>query len=163
MNSHSPRNSDGTGLLVKADDGLSLRWGAAGVMRIVAGAEMTDGTFSVCEVTEPPGTAAPLHRHRAEAEAFYIIDGTVQLTCGRQTVTAGTGDFVYAPRGVPHKYAVIGDQPARMLLMFSRPGFESFFAEAGTPLDAPVVPATRALTEQLLDKYDLELLEAPSH
>ena len=47
---------------------------------------------------------------------------TIELTCGDQTLTAAAGDFVYTPRDVPHKYAVVGEQPARVLLLFSRPG-----------------------------------------
>jgi hypothetical protein len=59
---------------------------------------------------------------------------------------------------------VVGEQPARVLLLFSRPGFESFFAEGGTPLDQP--PAGPPDPEQfqgLVRKYDMELLEAPAH
>jgi mannose-6-phosphate isomerase-like protein (cupin superfamily) len=148
-------------LIVAPEEGLSVRWGPAGVIRIVAGAERTDGSFSVCEVTEPPGSAAPLHVHHGEAEAFYILQGTIELTCGDQTATVTAGDFVYAPRGVPHKYVVTGQEPVRMLLLFSRPGFESFFAEAGAPLDDRA-PGS-GLTPAVLDKYNLELLETPGH
>jgi mannose-6-phosphate isomerase-like protein (cupin superfamily) len=151
-------------VVVRDSEGPSLRWGPAGVMRILAGAESTDGSFSICEATEPPGSAAPLHVHHAEAEAFYVLEGEIELTCGEETLTAGAGDFVYTPKGVPHKYAVIGDQPARVLLLFSRPGFESFFAEGGTPLEEPPAgPADPEVLKRLVRKYDMELLEAPGH
>ncbi|HEX5191694.1 MAG TPA: quercetin 2,3-dioxygenase [Solirubrobacteraceae bacterium] len=151
-------------VVVRDGEGPSLRWGPAGVMRILAGAESTDGSFSICEATEPPGSAAPLHVHHAEAEAFYVLEGEIELTCGEETLTAGAGDFVYTPKGVPHKYAVIGDQPARVLLLFSRPGFESFFAEGGTPLEEPPAgPADPEVLKRLVRKYDMELLEAPGH
>jgi mannose-6-phosphate isomerase-like protein (cupin superfamily) len=142
----------------------AVRWGPAGVVRILAGADSTDGTFSVVEAIEEPGSAAPLHVHHGEAEAFYILEGAIELTCGEDGLTASAGDFVYTPRDVPHKYAVVGEQPARVLLLFSRPGFESFFAEGGTPLDQP--PAGPPDPEQfqgLVRKYDMELLEAPAH
>jgi mannose-6-phosphate isomerase-like protein (cupin superfamily) len=142
----------------------AVRWGPAGVVRILAGADSTDGTFSVVEAIEEPGSAAPLHVHHGEAEAFYILEGAIELTCGEDSLTASAGDFVYTPRDVPHKYAVVGEQPARVLLLFSRPGFESFFAEGGTPLDQP--PAGPPDPEQfqgLVRKYDMELLEAPAH
>ena len=151
-------------VVVRPGDGRSVRWGPAGILRIVAGAESTDGSFSICEVTEPPGSAAPLHVHHAEAEAFYVLEGTIELTCGAQTVQAGAGDFVYAPQGVPHKYVVVGERPARVLLLFSRPGFESFFAEGGAPLDAPPSgPPNFDVLRRLCEKYDLELLAAPAH
>ncbi|MGH2869890.1 MAG: quercetin 2,3-dioxygenase [Solirubrobacteraceae bacterium] len=151
-------------VVVRRDEGQSLRWGPEGILRILAGAESTDRSFSVCEAAEPPGTAAPLHVHHAEAEAFYVLEGEIEIICGEETITAGGGDFVYAPKGVPHKYAVIGHEPARVLLLFSRPGFEGFFAEGGTPLDQPPAgPPDPEKMQRLLDKYDLELLEGWGH
>jgi quercetin dioxygenase-like cupin family protein len=152
-----------TAHVVRPGEGLSVRWGPAGTIRILAGADSTDGSFSVVESTEAPGSAAPLHVHHGEAEAFYILEGTIELTCGDQTLTAGAGDFVYTPRDVPHRYAVVGEQPARVLLLFSRPGFESFFAEAGAPLDRPAAPPDPEVFQRLVAKYDMDLLEVPGH
>lgn len=151
-------------VMVRAGEGQSVRWGPGGVVRVIAGAPSTDGSFSIVEVTEPPGSGAPLHTHHAEAEAFYVLGGEIQLTCGEQTVTARAGDFVYAPRGIPHKYAVVGDRPARTLLLFSRPGFEAFFVEGGTPLDQPPAgPPDPEAMRRLVEKYNMDLLEAPAH
>jgi quercetin dioxygenase-like cupin family protein len=155
--------STGPATVVRSGEGHSVRWGPAGVIRILAGAESTNGSFSVVETTEPVGSAAPLHVHHAEAEAFYVLDGAIELTCGEQTLTASAGDFVHTPPDVPHKYTVAGDSPARVLLLFSRPGFESFFAEAGAPLDEPPAPPDPVRLQRLAEKYDMELLEAPGH
>jgi quercetin dioxygenase-like cupin family protein len=141
-----------------------MRWGPDGVIRILAGAESTGGSFSIVETTEQPGSAAPLHVHHGEAEAFYVLEGAIELACGEETVTAQAGDFVYAPKDVPHKYGVVGEQPARILLMFSRPGFESFFAEAGAPLDKePAGPPNLEAFQRIVESYDMELLETPEH
>lgn len=150
----------GAAVLVRASEGRRVRWGEAGAVRIVAGADSTDGSFSIVETTEEPGAAAPLHVHHGEAEAFYVLDGTIELTCGEDTLTAGAGDFVHTPAGVPHKYTVIGDAPARVLLLFSRPGFEEFFADAGAPLDGPPAGPPRP---EVLARYDLEILAPPGH
>lgn len=156
--------STGAAVVVRAGEGQAVRWGPAGVMRIVAGADTTDGSFSLVEATEDPGSAAPLHVHHAEAEAFYVLDGEIELTCGEQTLTASAGDFVYAPKDVPHKYAVVGERPARVLLLISRPGFESFFAEAGAPLDQPPAgPPDPEQFQRLVAKYEMELLEPFGH
>lgn len=141
-------------VVVGPEGGQSLPWGPAGTIRIVAGAASTDGSFSVCEVREEPGSGAPLHVHNGEAEAFYVLQGTLELTCGDETVPATAGDFVYTPRGVPHRYVVVGEEPARVLLLFSRPGFETFFVEASA--DPGSLP-------RIAGRYDLELLEAPAH
>jgi quercetin dioxygenase-like cupin family protein len=150
--------------LVRPHEGESRRWGPSGIARVVAGADTTDGSFSVVEVTEEPGSAAPLHVHHGEAEGFYLVEGTLELTCGGETLTATAGDFVYAPKDVPHTYKVVGDRQARMLLLFSRPGFESFFAEAGAPLDGPPAgPPDPEAMQEFAKKYEFELLGPPAH
>lgn len=149
--------------VVRAGEGPGIQWGPAGVIRILAGADSTGGALSVCEVTEEPGSAAPLHVHHGEAEGFYVVEGEVELTCGEVTARVGAGDWAFGPKDVPHKYVVVGDRPAKMLLVFSRPGFESFFAEAGVPVDAPAGPPDPERLLGVLDKYDLELLETPGH
>ena len=116
-------------VVVRAGKGQTLRWGMGGKVRIVAGASSTDRSFSVVEVTDAPGAGAPLHVHHGEAEGFYLLEGSIELTCGTEKVVVDAGDFVCAPKDVAHKYVVAGDRPARILLMFSRPGFERFFVE----------------------------------
>lgn len=156
--------STSSAVVVRAGEGPAVHWGQAGTIRIVAGADSTNGSFSVVEVTEEPGSAAPLHVHHGEAEAFYILEGALELTCGDQTVTANAGDFVHTPKDVPHKYVVVGDRAARVLLMFTRPGFEQFFAEAGAPVDQPPAgPPDPQRLKQIVEKYDMELLELPGH
>jgi mannose-6-phosphate isomerase-like protein (cupin superfamily) len=156
--------STGAAVVVRAGEGPAVRWGPAGVIRIIAGTDSTAGCFSLVEATEEPGSAAPLHVHHGEAEAFYILEGTIELTCGEDTLTATAGDFVYTPKDVPHKYAVIGERAARVLLLFSRPGFESFFAEAGAPVDQPPAgPPDPVAFRRLVEKHDMELLESPGH
>jgi quercetin dioxygenase-like cupin family protein len=151
-------------VVVRAGEGATVHWGPAGRIRILAGADSTDGSFSLVEATEEPGSTAPLHVHHREAEAFYVAEGTIELTCGEQTLTARAGDFVYTPKDVPHKFVVAGDRPARMLMLFSRPGFEMFFAEGGSPLDQPPAgPPNPDVFRRLVEKYDMELLQTPAH
>lgn len=160
---HSGTSAAGA-VVVRSGEGQTLRWGPEGKIRIIAGASSTDRSFSIVESTDPPGSGAPLHVHHGEAEAFYILEGALELTCGAQKVTARSGDFVYTPKDVPHKYVVLGEKPARLLLLFSRPGFETFFAEGGTPMDRPPAgPPNPDALRQLVEKYNMELLQAPEN
>ncbi len=137
-------------MVVRSGEGQTFRWGPKGTVRIIAGASTTDRSFSIVESTEPPGSGAPLHVHHGEAEAFYILEGTVQLTCGDETVTAHAGDFVYTPKDVPHKFVVAGDTPARMLMLFSSPGVRKVLrrgrlsarSAAGRSAESRCFPAT---------------------
>lgn len=156
--------TDAKALVVRTGDGKTLRWGETGKIRILAGARSTDGSFSIVECIEPPGSGAPMHVHHAEAEAFYVLEGAVELICGADSVTARPGDFVYTPKDVAHKFTVVSDKPARLLMLFSRPGFEMFFAEGGSPMDEPAAgPPDVARLRRLVEKYNMELLEAPAH
>jgi quercetin dioxygenase-like cupin family protein len=149
----------GAAVVVRAGEGRAVRWGPAGVVRVLAGADSTDGSFSVVEAREEPGSAAPLHVHHGEAEAFYILEGEIELTCGEETLVARAGDFVYTPKDVPHKYVVVGERAARVLLLFSRPGFEEFFAEGGAPLEEPPAgPPDPEAFRAIVEKHDMELV-----
>jgi mannose-6-phosphate isomerase-like protein (cupin superfamily) len=161
---HSDAATDAGAVIVRSGEGRTFRWGPEGRVRIIAGANSTDRSFSIVEALEPQGSGAPLHVHHGEAEGFYILDGTIELTCGSEIVIGRAGDFVYTPKDVPHKYTVVGDKPARVLLLFSRPGFEMFFAEGGSPINQPPSgPPNPDAFRHLVEKYDMELLEAPAH
>jgi hypothetical protein len=55
-------------VVVRSGEGQTFRWGPKGTVRIVAGAGTTDGSFSIVESTELPGSGAPLHVHHGEAD-----------------------------------------------------------------------------------------------
>ena len=43
---------------------------------------------------------APRYTHTHEDEAFYVLNGTITVGCGKETYEAGPGAFVFLPRGV---------------------------------------------------------------
>jgi mannose-6-phosphate isomerase-like protein (cupin superfamily) len=95
----------------------------------VTGAE-TDGRCAILEYSAPPGFAGPpLHIHQQMDEAYFILDGTAQITLGAEKVAAGPGMLVFVPRGTPHTFANPSDATARMLLILTPAGFEQYFVE----------------------------------
>lgn len=86
------------------------------------------------ELLSPPGSATPLHRHREEDEAFYILSGTAEFHCDASTLTGGPGDFLFLPVGLPHAYIVGPDEPLRLLALSGSgapSGFDKFVQQAG--------------------------------
>lgn len=69
-----------------------------GVTAKVRGAQTGDA-YTVLELVLPPGAGAPLHVHQREDEAFYVIDGVVEIQHGGQTYTAEAGAVVVLPKG----------------------------------------------------------------
>jgi len=47
---------------------------------------------------------APLHVHYADDEAWYVLEGSLRFRLGEETVRAGPGAAVFAPKGTAHSY-----------------------------------------------------------
>ena len=77
--------------------------------------------FVLVEWTAEVGTywIAPLHVHRADDEAWYVLEGELGFRLGDEEVVADAGSVVVAPRGTPHTYWNAGDVEARYLLVMT--------------------------------------------
>jgi len=121
--------------------------------------ERTEGRFCLLEaVSMPPGLASPYHTHHKEDEAFYVLDGHVRFVCDGQWVDAGPGTWVYGPRDVPHGFKVVGEQPARMLLLCAPAGFEKFVLELCAPVDAVPAPPDMAALMAAAATFNIDIL-----
>jgi mannose-6-phosphate isomerase-like protein (cupin superfamily) len=67
----------------------------------------------------PPRWIAPLHLHRNDDEAWYVLEGTLCVRVGADDVEARVGSAVFVPRGTPHTYWNPGPGPARYLLVMT--------------------------------------------
>lgn len=105
--------------------------------------EDTGGAFALVENHNPPGVGIPMHLHRHEDETFYVVEGDVRFTVDGEQIEAGPGTTVFLPRGTPHAFEVVGDGPARMLILLAPAGLEGLFRELAA-LDGPPDPAALA-------------------
>jgi mannose-6-phosphate isomerase-like protein (cupin superfamily) len=115
------------------------RWFFGMLAEVQASAADTDGRYTLVEITAPAGLQAPLHVHYREDEGFYVLEGTVTIQVGEETVELGTGQHAFGPRDVPHRFT-IGPDGARMLWVLAPGGFEDLIDEASVPAEAPTVP-----------------------
>jgi quercetin dioxygenase-like cupin family protein len=140
-------------------------WFLANLAVIHARSEETGGAYGVVEITGATGDMPPLHVHRDDDEAFYVVEGRLRVYVGDGVRDLGPGDFALAPRGVPHVYEVVSEAPARWLALSSG-GFERFVEEVGVPADEPVLPpkvqgpSPDALAE-IAARHGIELLGPP--
>lgn len=94
--------------------------------RILANSDSTDGRYGLVDMIEvPAGDMPPLHVHHTHDEGFLVLDGEVSLFLPDREIALRPGEFVLAPRGVPHTYQV-GNAPARWLIVSMPPSFEQF-------------------------------------
>ena len=118
----------------------------------------TGGAYSLLEMTVPE-EGPPRHIHHAEEEVFYILEGTVRVQLGEETVDAGAGSLVQVIRGTPHTFWNAGESPARLLAIFSPAGFEGFFAEAAQLKQEPGTPPFIQAIDRIRSRHHGELAE----
>jgi quercetin dioxygenase-like cupin family protein len=118
--------------LVPAGHGPTT-WFDGNVYTVKADAATTNGGLSVLESSILPGSGPPLHTHTREDEAFYVLSGQLEFQVGDERFAARAGDFVFVPRGTPHRFENAGAHVAHTIFVYTPAGFEKFFLEAGEP------------------------------
>jgi quercetin dioxygenase-like cupin family protein len=96
-------------------------------------------SLTVVESTLAAGLMPPLHSHEAD-EAFHVLDGSVVVYAGRETVRLEAGESFVAPRSVPHTHRAATERARWLSMTFASSAgrYEDFVRAVGTPLaDAP--------------------------
>ncbi|MFT5091061.1 MAG: quercetin dioxygenase-like cupin family protein [Candidatus Latescibacterota bacterium] len=66
---------------------------------------------------EPGGLSGDGHSHSDQEQAFYILEGDMEVDVGDETHQLSAGDCVLLPRGVFHKHRNIGEKPLKFLFI----------------------------------------------
>ncbi|MFI1797867.1 cupin domain-containing protein [Streptomyces sp. NPDC020379] len=111
------------------------RWVFGDHYTIKADKENTHGSLGLIEALVPPGGGPPLHIHHDSDEAFYLIEGELEISNEKLSQTVGAGAFIFVPRGKVHAFKNVSDAPCKMLIIFTPGGFERFFKELGVSAD----------------------------
>jgi uncharacterized cupin superfamily protein len=96
---------------------------------------------------------APTHTHTNEDEFSYIVSGTLTAQIGDEVLTAGPGELVHKPKGIPHAMWNAGDEPVVFLEVIQPAGFEEYFFDLAEPFNAGDFPRVA----EIAASYDLEL------
>jgi quercetin dioxygenase-like cupin family protein len=139
-------------------------WGPGSLMTFIVTGNDTGGAFFLAEMFVPPGGGPPPHIHQREDESFHVLEGTLTVQVGEDTITASPGDFVLLPRGVAHSFKNNGDAPVRGLVLTAPAGLENYFAEVFDPATnrsaAPPPPSKELIAPAMAasHRYGLVLL-----
>jgi quercetin dioxygenase-like cupin family protein len=102
----APTSGDRVGeVLVRGPGDGPATWAMGSLFERLVSAAETAGALGLSLVTQPPGIATPLHIHTREAEAFFLLDGTMTYQAGSTLYRLSAGYFIYLPMGVPHAFA----------------------------------------------------------
>jgi mannose-6-phosphate isomerase-like protein (cupin superfamily) len=126
--------------LLEKDQGSAV-WLLGSLTIVKAAGATTSGAFGLIEQLMPVGFVTPYHVHHAEDEAFYVLEGELQIICDGKKLNVGPGGYFFGPREVPHGFRVVGTAPARSLVLNTPAGFEQFVLEMGDPATELVIPA----------------------
>lgn len=130
-------------------------------MGAVAGTDL-----HIVEVTVPPGSGTPPHRH-ASIEIFHVTQG--EVTFGMfdggppREVRGGPGAVVTVASNAAHNYCNRGSASAAMLVVVQRQ-MRDFFADLATPEAPPPGPPPAAAMAHILAvcaRHGVELLPPP--
>ena len=115
------------------------RWFLGTLVRIRAAAGDTAGRLGLFEQEARQGFSPPLHVHRREDTALFVIEGAITVRVGDDRRAVGPGGFVWLPRDVPHTFRV-ESETVRQLELVAPAGFEQFHVDASDPAAALEVP-----------------------
>ena len=129
------------------------------VFRYGVGADETDGTLSMLEVTVPPKTLVKPHMHTREDEYTLILEGTVGARLGNETAEEiPAGSWLVKPRSIPHAMWNVTDEPARILEVVAPGGIERYFEQIA-PVLTQKGPEWTQRYEALAEEFGLTILD----
>jgi quercetin dioxygenase-like cupin family protein len=89
-----------------------------------------EGSYSMVETIEAPGSGAGLHRHPSFQETFIVCEGHFDFDVAGEHRALGPGEMLVIPRGAPHGFTCTSPEAGRLLTISTPAGvFEAFSAE----------------------------------
>jgi mannose-6-phosphate isomerase-like protein (cupin superfamily) len=127
--------------------------GGPSAVTIKATGDDTNNSFYLGEVVVAPGFAGPPpHVHEHLHDMFYVLDGTLTIRLGDETLELPPGAFACVPPGVVHSFSNPSDAPVRFLNFNTPAGWENYMRE----LDAVLAQSTPTQQEigRIASRYD---------
>ena len=134
---------------------------AAETVVVRATGEETNGQYDIVEVTIPPGPGVtPVHVHHDNDEAMHVLEGEVTVELGESRHELEAGAYAMAPRGLPHTYRNSGDDPARVLFIYTPGDHWGYLQETGERGPVEDESDVEALLP-ILQAYGIEMTGPP--
>jgi quercetin dioxygenase-like cupin family protein len=114
-------------IVLQPGAGPTIEGPVGGPLTFKVRGEQSNGKVAVLENELPPGEGPPVHTHANEDEAWYVLEGELRFRVDAEEWTLPAGSFVFVPSGTTYAFQNIGAQPARILVIFTPAGLETFF------------------------------------
>jgi mannose-6-phosphate isomerase-like protein (cupin superfamily) len=135
-------------IALAADEGRRFSIGPDQVT--VKGVSPGDGGFAVVDYRAAPGVPGPpVHVHADIDEAWYLLDGTLDVLVGDERRRVEPGGFVLVPASVPHGFANAGSGWARWIGILSPGTALTMLEELGALMPEDGAPDVDAVVAML--------------
>ena len=125
---------------VQTGEGIVLETPTGDTALVLADTKQTNGSLTVIEFVIGPKQGPALHTHHHEDELWFVLDGAFRFKAGDAILHASTGGLAFGPRGTPHCFQNIGDEPGRLLVVTTPSGLERFFQDFAANSPGPATP-----------------------
>jgi quercetin dioxygenase-like cupin family protein len=121
----------------------------------------TGGDLCIYDTVREEKGGPALHRHHHQDEWFYVVRGEFIVRVGSDTMSLHPGDSAFAPRTIPHAFALVSEGVGQLLVLFQPAGnMEDFFLQMSRI--GPDAPRSQAAgLRQLWVDHGMELLGPP--
>ena len=145
----------------------TTRFYMGSLMSFLVKSSQTESGLCLLEYRSQPGHEPPPHIHIDQDEAFYMLEGELEVYCMGRVVTARAGEAVFLPRNQAHAWYVMSPT-IRILIMTSPGGMDEYFEAMSSPatcMELPPAATTYALADPAHaiatgEKYGIKILTA---
>jgi mannose-6-phosphate isomerase-like protein (cupin superfamily) len=125
---------------------------------VKATAEATDGRFFVSENELAPGfPGPPPHVHDELVDSFYVLEGTLTIVVGHDTMQLEAGGFACVRPGTRHTFSNQSEGIVRFLNINAPGGFEQYMRDLAAA--AASGPMTSDRIGEIASQYDVRVVD----
>jgi quercetin dioxygenase-like cupin family protein len=143
----------------------TTRFYMGSLMSFLVKSSQTRNGLCLLEYRSQPGHEPPPHIHLDQDEAFYLLEGELEVYCMGQVLTVRAGEALFLPRNQAHAWYVMSPK-IRTLIMTNPGGMDEYFEAMSSPatcMELPPAATTYALADPTLaiatgEKYGIKIL-----
>ena len=121
----------------------------------------TDGDLLIYDTFRHEKGGPATHLHHNQDEWFYVLKGEFIIKVGDETFKLSPGDSAFAPRTIPHAFAMTSEGEGQMLVLFQPAGsMEDFFKKMGEVTKG--IPENMEKTmKELFETHEMKVVGPP--
>jgi mannose-6-phosphate isomerase-like protein (cupin superfamily) len=124
-------------------------------------ADVQDVGFALIDYSAAPGIPGPpLHKHAAIDEAWYLLEGELEVQVDDDRRRVGAGGFLLVPHGAPHTFVNVGAGWARWVGVLAPGSALEMLEELGRLIPEQGAPDEAAIGE-MFQRYGTTVMGPP--